>query len=227
MSLTKNVKPDLSMGISASYESESEVSGAPGEPDWSVVARVSVKLDKDSEVSYSLDKATGRAQAEVATQGKTADGSYSLKAQFEDDPNTVSGTPPEEQTTLNASYSGERFDVGASYSRQVLQRAAAAALASTVASYHPAPAPRRAICAFADNHIRRWPPRHGQFCHCHPPSLDRGCNDPGCPGRKGCTRCFRHLGRRACLRSCLLFLKPIAGSGGWRSGRLRSGLRAI
>ena len=82
---------------------------------------MSVKLDNDSEVSYSLDKATGTAQAEVARQGRTADGSYSLKAQFEDDPNIVSGTPPEEQTTLNASYSGERFDVGASYSRQVLQ----------------------------------------------------------------------------------------------------------
>ncbi len=131
-SLTRNLKPDLSLGISASYQSEPDVVGAPDVPCWSLVARVSVKLDKDSEVSYSLDKATGKAQADVATQGRTADGSYSFRAQVEDDPNYVSGTPPEEQTTLAASYSGERFDVGASYSRQVLRSGGTLGSVSTI-----------------------------------------------------------------------------------------------
>ncbi len=177
VSLTRNVKPDLNVGVSASYESESDVSGASEGPNWSILAHVSVKLDKDSEVSYSLDKATGRAQAEVATQGRTPDGSYSVKAQLENDPNTVSGTPPEQQTTLNASYSGERFDMGASYSRQVLQSGGTLGSVSTISG--------AGAIAFAGNHFAVGHPVTDSFAIVTPHPSIEDATIQVVPGEKG------------------------------------------
>ena len=133
-SLTKNVSPDLSVGVLATYEYASETYNLSDGPNWSALARVSVKLGSESEFSYSLDKATGRAHAEVSTQGRAPDGSYSLRAQMESDPATASGLPPEDLTTLNAGYSGQRFDVGASYSQQVLRGGGTLGSVSTVSA---------------------------------------------------------------------------------------------
>jgi outer membrane usher protein len=176
-SLTKSIQPDLSLGVSASYESEAETESAPGTANWTVLARVSVKLDNESEVSYSLDKTTGRAQAEVARQGRTADGSYSLRAQFENDPNIVSGKPPEEQTTLNASYSGERFDVGASYSRQVLKGGGTLGSVSTISG--------AGAIAFAGDHFAVGHPVTDSFAVVTPHSSIEDASIRVAPGEKG------------------------------------------
>ena len=185
VSLTRNIQPDLSFGISASYESETEVPGLSDGPNWSLVARLSVKLDKDSEVSYSLDKATGKAQADLSTQAKTAEGSYSVKAQLENDPGASSGLPPQNQTMLNASYSGSRFDLGASYSRQVLQSGGTLGDVSVISG--------AGAIAFADNHIAFGRPITDSFAIVTPhPSLQDATITvaPGDKGARGVSDIF-------------------------------------
>jgi outer membrane usher protein len=177
VTLAKSLQPDLSLGVSASYQSEPAVSGVPDAPDWSVVARVSVKLGDDSEVSYSVDKASGKTQAELSTQGRSADGSYGLKALLENDPGNASGTPPEELATLNANYSGQRFDIGASYSRQDLQRGGTLGSVSTISG--------AGAIAFADNHWALGHPVTDSFAIVTPhPSIEDATIQVA-PGEKG------------------------------------------
>ena len=144
-SFTRNVSPDFSWSISTSWDSVPETSGASGGPSWSAVARFALKLDKDTGVSYSLDKASGKAQAEVATQERTAEGSYSVKAQMENDPGATPGAAPDAQTNLTASYSGPRFDLGASLARQTVQGGPALSNVSVISG--------AAAIAFADDRI--------------------------------------------------------------------------
>ena len=113
----------------------------------------------------------------MATQGRTPDGSYSVKAQLENDPNTVSGTPPEEQTTLNASYSGERFDMGASYSRQVLQSGGTLGSVSTISG--------AGAIAFAGNHFAVGHPVTDSFAVVTPHPSIEDATIQVVPGEKG------------------------------------------
>ena len=176
-SLTKNVDRDVSVGVSATYEYESGTNGVPDGSTWSVLAHLSVKLGRDSEFSYSLDKATGRAQAQVTTQGRTPDGAYSLKAQFENDPNTASALPPEEQAAFNASYSGQRFDLGASYSRQALQSGATLGSVSTISA--------AGAIAFADGRFAAGHPVTDSFAVVSPHSSIEDATIQVAPNEKG------------------------------------------
>ena len=176
-SLTKNVDHDVSVGVSATYEYESGTNGVPDGATWSVLAHRSVKLGSDSDFSYSLDKATGRVQAQVTTQGRTPDGAYSLKAQFENDPNIASGLPPEEQAAFNASYSGQRFDLGASYSRQVLQNGATLGSVSAISA--------AGAIAFADGRFAAGHPVTDSFAVVTPHSSIQDATIQVAPNEKG------------------------------------------
>jgi outer membrane usher protein len=177
ISLTRTVKPDLSWGVTASYERAPEAGGAPEVPSWSAVARLTWKPGKDSQFSYSLDKATGKAQAEVSTQERTLDGSYSLKAQMENDPATTPGSGPEEQTNLSANYSGSRFNLGASFSRQVVQGGATLSNVSVISG--------AGAIAFADDHIAFGRPITDSFAIVAPHSSLQDATIQVAPGEKG------------------------------------------
>ena len=176
LSLTKNVQPDLSLGIAASYQSQPSVPGISDAPDWTAVAHVSVKLDNDSEVSYSLDKASGKTQAELSTHGRTDDGSYGVRAQLESDPGG-SGTPPEELAELNAGYSGQRFDLGASYTRQVQRGGGTLANVSTISG--------AGAIAFAGDHVALGHPVTDSFAIVTPHSSIADATLQVAPGEKG------------------------------------------
>jgi outer membrane usher protein len=185
ISLTRTIKPDLSWGLTASYEHAPEISGAGGVPSWSAVARLSWKPGKDSQFSYTLDKATGKAQAEVSTQERTSDGSYSVKAQMENDPGTPPGSAPQEQTNVSANYSGSRFNLAASFSKQVVQGGTTLGNVSVISG--------AGAIAFADDHIAFGRPVTDSFAIVAPhPSLQDATIQvaPGGKGARGVSDAF-------------------------------------
>lgn len=122
VSITRTVTPDLAWGVTASYSNLPPVTGAPETSCWSILGRLTVKLDQNSQVSFTHDQGAGKSVAEVTTHARTAEGSYSIKAQVEDDSGAgMIPAGPQEQTDLSASYSGSRFDVAASTSRRLVQ----------------------------------------------------------------------------------------------------------
>lgn len=118
VSLTKAVEPELTWGLTASYDSAQTLTGMASGPSWSVAGRLSIKLGKHTELSVSEEGPQAKSQIGIATESQTAEGRYTLKAQFENDPGAPDGFSNE--TDLSGTYSGTRFDAALSHTQQLL-----------------------------------------------------------------------------------------------------------
>ena len=174
LSLTKSVKPDLSWGVTASYDSAQTVTGAAAAPAWSAVGRLSLKLGQHTELSVSQDGPQAKSLIGLASDGQAADGRYSVKAQFEQDPGAPAGFSRE--TDLNASYSGTRFDASLAHTQQVL----AGGVTSDVSVIAGA-----AAIAFAGDHVAVGLPVTDSFAIVTQHDLLEGATLRVAPGEAG------------------------------------------
>ncbi|MGO8780726.1 MAG: fimbria/pilus outer membrane usher protein [Rhodomicrobium sp.] len=118
ISLTKTVQPNLTWALTASYDSSEAVSGEPAGPSWDVVARLSLKLGKRTELSVSDEGPQAKSVIGLSSEGQAEDGRYQVKGQLENDPGAPNGVFSE--TDLSGSYSGTRFDASFSHTQQLL-----------------------------------------------------------------------------------------------------------
>ncbi|MGC1585911.1 MAG: hypothetical protein WA791_09430, partial [Rhodomicrobium sp.] len=152
ISLTKAVEPDLTWGLTASYDSAQTLAGPVSGPSWSAAGRLSLRLGKHTELSVSDEGPQAKSQIGIATESQTAEGRYALKAQLENDPGAPNGFSNE--TDLSGTYSGPRFDAALSHTQQLL----AGGGISDVSVISGA-----AAIAFADGHVAAGRPVTDSF----------------------------------------------------------------
>ena len=117
LTVSKTIEPDIDGSLSLSYNSAPVGSENASAERWSILGRVTWKPSKGNEVSFTQDSLSRKSVVGLASEGQASDGHYAVKADIERDLATSSGGN-QDQVDFSANYSGSRFDVSASRSRQ-------------------------------------------------------------------------------------------------------------
>ncbi len=156
ISLTKSIKPDMSWGLTASYDNSPNPTAILPPSAWDVVGRLNMKLGADTELSYTQDATNGKPVVGINSAGQISDGRFSVNASLEEDPQSVTGGVAQAQGDVAASYSGTRFDVSASNSHRMYT--AQGGVISNVSIVSGSTA-----IAFADGHVAAGRPVSDSF----------------------------------------------------------------